>query len=1032
MPDLKGWLLAPDRQQSVIKTNIINPKLNGMRKLFLILVAVCFCSASILAQTRKVEGEVVLAENGDPLIGATVMGVNSKVGTATDIDGKFVLNLPVSEKQLRVSYVGTNPLTLDITGGFMHIALEENSTLQEVVVTGYGQTTKQAFTGAASVVSGTDIEKKSDVNFVKGLEGSVTGFQYNNSTSSPGTWGSVYVRGLGTLSSGSQPLYVIDGIPVNSSTDGMDDKSNNYFDPLAAYNPSDIENVTVLKDAAATAIYGSRAANGVIVITTKRGAQSSFQLNIDVKQGFQKVGNNNMKYADAANTMALFARGYAARTGASLEEARATMVDYFGWDGKSSYDWMDAVTRTGYYQDYNVNFAGTSGRTNYYVSLGYIDTKGIVINSDNQRYSGRVNLDTGYKWFSGGINASYSYSKNNNFSQSTSGSMSNPIVGAVTSMTPFDPFYDKETGDYYGAGTIYNPLALNDSKLGDLNLVTNQTFVANPWLRVDLPFGFWVKTNFGLNIVDQSEYNYWSGVYNPQGLDYGGLGQKYTTRATTLTWTNLIGWNKTFNDINVFDVILGQEMQRYEYHFDYYARTDFPFAADGMRDMTTSANPLDSQYGQEQSRLASYFIDAHYALDSRYFFSASYRRDGSSVFGADHRWGNFWSVGAKWRITGEKFCEPAAGWLSNADLRISYGTVGNQKLPNLYASRGVYQSGFNYMQSPGIVPTSIPNNTLSWETSRKFDVGFDFKVFNRANLTFDFYNEDTADALYEVPLSMTTGMSTMYKNIGKIRNTGVEIGLSGTVFTNQNATVNLFANMTWNKNRIIKLANGTEEYTYQILEEGRSYRQFYMPEYAGVNPENGRALYYKNAEGEETTENYGEASKRYVGSADPKVFGAFGLNARGWGFDLSVQFNFRAGNKVFNTGANFTGFSMAMRTPLQDVVDNSWTPENPNAKYPQYIYGDPYGDVAQNYSSRWLMDGDYVRLSNICIGYTLPKSITEKALMSKVRFYINMDNIYTWTRKSFIGYNPDTYANGVIAWQYPAAFTFTGGVQVSF
>ena len=279
---------------------------------------------------------------------------------------------------------------------------------------------------------------------------------------------------------------------------------------------------------------------------------------------------------------------------------------------------------------------------------------------------------------------------------------------------------------------------------------------------------------------------------------------------------------------------------------------------------------------------------------------------------------------------------------------------------------------------------------------------------------------------------MTTGLTSVYKNVGKIRNTGIEVGLNGTVFTNEKVTVNAFANMSWNKNRIIKLADGTVEGTYTILEEGHSYRQFYMPEYAGVNPENGKALYYLNETGDEKTEVYSEAAKRYVGSADPKVFGAFGVTARGWGFDLSVTFNYRAGNKVYNSGHAFTGWGMSLMTPLQTVVDNSWTASNPNAMYPEYIYSDPYKTTQGNYSSRWLMDASYVRLSNISVGYTLPADLTRKALMEKVRFYVNLDNIATWTKKEFIGYNPDTYANGVIAWQYPAAFSFTGGVQVSF
>ena len=1000
-----------------------------MKKLFLLLAAL-ITTIAVMAQNQTVSGTVTSAENGEPLIGATVMGVGTKIGTSTDIDGNFTLTLPSTVTKLQVSYVSMKTTDVTIVPGHLNIALENANTLSEVVVTGYGVQRKAAFTGAASVLDGDVIEKKSDVNFVKSLEGSVTGFQYNNSTSAPGLFGTVYVRGMSSLSSSSQPLYVVDGMPVNSDYEGLSSTNNNYFDPMAAYNPNDIESVTVLKDAAATAIYGSRAANGVIIITTKKGGEGKFNLNVDIKQGFTSMANNNMKYANAATTMDLFAKGYAARTGRSYNDAYDIILSNVGWDGVTDTDWVDAVTRKGYYQDYNISFNGTSGSTNYYGSIGYVDSEGLVINSGNTRYSGRVNVDTKYKYFSAGVNASLSWSKNNNFSQATNGSMTNPLVGAVSSMLPFDPVYN-EDGTYYGAGQIYNPVAVNDKKLGDLNEVTNQTINANPWLRIDLPFGIWIKTNFGANLVDQTEYNYWSAIYNPQGANYNGLGQQYKSRISTLTWTNTIGWNKTFDEKHVIDLLLGQECQRYDYHYDYYSKTDFPFASSGMRDMTTAGSDNGSEYYRAESRLASYFVDAHYSYDNRYYLSASYRRDGSSVFGSSNRWGNFWSVGGKWRFSQEGFLNNAT-WLSNGAFRISYGTVGNQSLPSLYASRGYYAAGYNYNETPGMVPVQISNPDLTWETSRKFDVGLDLSLFNRVNLTFDYYNDVTADALYSVPLSMTTGLKSTYKNIGKIRNRGVELGLNGVAFTNRDVTVSLFANLTWNQNRVIKLADGSVEGTYSIIEEGHPYRQFYMPEYAGVNPENGMALYYLNAEGDETTEDYTAAAKRYVGSAEPKVYGAFGVNAKAYGFDFSMQFNYRLGGKVYDTGHSFTGWGMSLMTPLQTVADNSWTPETPDAKYPQYIYGDPYKSTSSNYSSRWMMNGSYLRLSNITFGYTIPANITKKALISKCRIYTSFDNVHTWTASDFIGYNPETYSSGVIAWQYPAAFTFTGGIQLTF
>lgn len=985
---------------------------------------------SIVAQTGNmtVNGTVIDITDDQPVIGATIKVDGTSVSAVTDIDGKFSVVCPASATTITVSSLGMATKQVRISRN-MVIELEPAAqTFREVVVTGYGTTKKAAFTGAASIVDGDVIERKTDVNFVKALEGNVTGVQYNQSNSMPGSWGSIYVRGMGSLSSSSQPLYVIDGIPVNSDYDDMNN-NNNYFDPMASYNPNDIQEITVLKDAAATAIYGSRASNGVIIITTKKGGEAKLQVNLDIKQGFTQMANShNMKYANAQQTMDALATRYANLYGSTFDEAYATMEKRYGWDGVTDVDWVDAVTRRAHYQDYNLSFQGTTGQTNYFASLGYVDTNGIYINSGNKRYSGRLNLDTKYQWVSLGMNAQYSYTKNSSFSQSTGGSMSSVLVGAVSTMVPMYPKYD-EDGEYFGAGQIYNPLATNDEKLGDMNEITNQTINANPWLRVDLPYGLWVKTNFGVNIVDQRQYNYWSAVYNLQGMDYNGLGQQYNSRTSTLTWTNTIGWNYTFDEKHDVDVLFGQEMQRYEYWREYYSGYDFPFATDGMRDLATAGVWMDSSYGRAQKRLASYFADAHYSYDNKYYLSGSFRRDGSSVFGANNRWGNFWSVGGKWRLSQESFLE-GNRIITNAAIRASYGTVGNQSLPSAYVARGYYSAGYNYNQTPGMVPYNIANPNLTWETSNKFDIGFDLSLINRVHFTFDYYNDKTTDALYKVPISMVTGMNSMYKNIGKIQNRGIEVGVNGAVYTSRKLNINAFVNMSWNKNKVLKLADGSEIAPWTIHEEGRPYNQYYMQEWAGVDPETGKPQWYLNAEGNEITSDYNKAAKRYVGTSDPKLVGAFGFTANGYGFDLAMTFNYRIGGKLFDSGHKFTGRGLAYRTPLVEYIENSWTPENTDAKYPQQILNDP--DKGTEYSTLYLMSGDFLRLSNITFGYSLPNSVLRKIHLSKVRFYTTFDNVHTWTKSDFVGYNPESYANGQMAWQLPGVFTFTGGVQVSF
>ena len=906
----------------------------------------------------------------------------------------------------------------------------DTEVLDEVVVTGYGVQRKASFTGAAAVVGKDVLAKKTDANFVKALEGAVPGIQMNNSTSMPGIWGSIYVRGRGSLNSGTQPLYVIDGMPVDSDTDdnSLTYSTNNTIDPMSSLNPADIESITVLKDAAATAIYGSRAANGVIVVTTKKGAEGKFNINLDIKQGFVTTANNNMDIANAQQTMKLFTDGYTAAQGGDWQENYNYLADdYFGWDRKSSYDWMDAISRKGYYQDYNLNMQGRTGSTGYYVGLGYLNTEGLIIGSDLERFSGRLNLDTKFKWATLGVNSSYSYTTQNGFSLSTAGSMSSPLTAAVSSQTPMDPFYDSE-GNYANINN-YNPLALMDEKTGELNQSNTQMVNLNPYFQIDFGKGIYAKTTLGVNINELRQYQYWSALYNPQAQDYNGLGQQYNSKSTVVTWNNIIGWNYKFADKHDISLMLGQEMQKKSYFYEYYAKSDFPFAASGMRDLTTAGTDQGNEYYKQEARLASYFADVHYSYADKYYLSGSFRRDGSSVFGTDNRWGNFWSVGGKWRISGEEFLSENE-IITNATLRASYGTVGNQDI-SWYAARGFYSSGYNYNQMPGMRPTSIPNPELTWEVSKKFDIGFDLSFLQRIHLTFDFYNEETSDALFEIPLSMTTGISKTYQNIGSIRNRGIEFSINTSIIQNNDLNWNFFANLTWNKNEVIKLSTDDPlEYTYQIIEQGHPYSQFYMKEYVGIDHETGKPLWYLNKEGDETTSDYNAAAKRYVGDADPKVLGGFGTNLTWKGVDFNLNFNYRLGGKVYNSGAAFTGFGMAFRTPLEDVALNSWTPENKNAKYPQYIYRDPNNATAT--SSRYLYSGNYLRISNVTLGYTLPKTWTQKAFIQKLRAYVSVDNLYTFTASDFVGYNPETSANGVIAWQYPATCTFIGGIQLTF
>ncbi|MCD8318680.1 MAG: hypothetical protein LUC45_07525 [Paraprevotella sp.] len=361
---------------------------------------------------------------------------------------------------------------------------------------------------------------------------------------------------------------------------------------------------------------------------------------------------------------------------------------------------------------------------------------------------------------------------------------------------------------------------------------------------------------------------------------------------------------------------------------------------------------------------------------------------------------------------------------------MSYGTVGNQDI-SWYASRRYYTVQKKYNNLPAMTLDNFANPDLSWETSKKLDIGFDLSLLNRIHWTVDYYNETTSGALYQTPISMTTGLSTMYENLASIRNRGLEISLNTTLMQTKELSWNLYANLTWNQNKVLKLnSDKPQEGTFTVVQEGYPYGEFYMKEYAGIDHETGKPLWYLNQSGDKTTSNYNAAAKRYLGSPNPKVLGGFGTSLTWKDFDFSIDFKYRLGYKVYNASAIYTGFGMYGYSVLEDVALNSWTENNKNAKYPQYISGDPY--YASQYSSRFLYSGNFLRINHIILGYTVPARWTQKAFIQKLRVYLSLDNAYTFTAKDFVGYNPETYANGLIAWQYPANRTFIGGIQLTF
>lgn len=476
--------------------------------------------------------------------------------------------------------------------------------------------------------------------------------------------------------------------------------------------------------------------------------------------------------------------------------------------------------------------------------------------------------------------------------------------------------------------------------------------------------------------------------------------------------------------------MLGQEAQWKNYWNEEYAGINFPLMGYRELNMAGSSYGIPS-YKTRKARLASFFLNTSYDYQGKYYGQVSYRRDGSSVFGSNNRWGNFWSVGGKWRISEEEFLKDNEVF-TNLAIRASYGTVGNQDI-DWYASRGFYKAGYNYNNEPGIAPESLNLPDLGWETSKKLNIGLDITLIRKWNLTVDFYNEATSDMLFELPISKVTGLDKVYQNIGSMRNRGVEIGLNGTILQTKGWTWTAYANVTFNQNRVTELSDGKPvEDTYTIIQEGYPLRQFYMVEYAGVDPDTGNPLWYKNATGDETTTNWNECAKRYLGSADPKAYGGFGTRLQWKNFDFSADFNYRLGGKVYASSNRFylSAGSQGNITPATYLYENAWTEENRYTDVPKYVYGNTSGE--NNHSSRFLYSGNFLRVKNLQLGYTLPKHLLKKILIDNMRIYISADNIYTFKAKDFVGYDPETYTNGLIAFQYPSTRTFLAGITLGF
>ncbi|MCB7480328.1 SusC/RagA family TonB-linked outer membrane protein [Christiangramia sediminis] len=1005
------------------------------------------------AQEKTITG-TVLNENGIPMPGVNVSIKDSQIGTQTDFNGKYSIKAN-SGDVLSFTFVGKKPVNITVGSETeININMEKSAeSLNEVMVVAYGSSDKRSFTGAAETVNSEALTRSSTASFETALQGKVSGINISTS-GQPGGKSNVQIRGISSISGNTQPLYVLDGVVINTNSNlraGDFMEGSTGYNPLSTINSEDIESITVLKDAAASSLYGSRASNGVIIITTKDGKKGETEITLGLETGWSQNLTeenliNNEQFKDLwiegqinqyiqNNENAEFSRVYANNDlyNGYEDQAISDYEDVYGTTNANA-DWLNALYQNGLTQKYNLSARGGNEKTTFFISGNYLEQTGTIIETGLKRYSGRVNLENEAKeWLTLGVNLSVAKTERNaaNFDGSYAGGL-NPLYMARV-LPPAAPIYDPE--GYGGFANLPNDIEKNANPIGVLKVgeYENAEFRvrgdAYAKFQVLEPLSF--KTTFGVDqqaidetLYDNKEFGAGGGIWN-------GVLNRVKSEVFQYTVTNILNYNENYGNHGL-DVLLGQESQVSNMN------SINVYGYDVLDSELLSASSIGSLWSHtgyaENYALLSYFSQVAYNFDQKYYLSTSFRRDGSSRFGKDSRWGTFWSVSGSWVATEEDFLD--IGDLDYLKFRGSYGTNGNLP-PQYYAALAFFETdGKGYGGNSGLSYGQLQNPDLSWELSKNFNVGMDINIFGELDLTVNYFRKKTEDLLLNVPVSPTTGFMTQLQNFGEMINKGWEFEVGYNPIATEDFSWSTSANLTLLDNKITKLKNDIVP-TYSsrygqdplIIKEGESIYSFYLRDYAGVNPSNGYAQYHVLENGERTgelTTNAQEAGFGIFGDAlqdfQGGVFNQFNYK----NFTLDFQFTFGMGGKVYDRTAfkrDDDGFAPQYTNTIAQL--NPWNPNNPDATVPIRINGNP--TFSNDVSTRHLYDSDYLKLRNFKVTYNLP-SLGNSLKGGSV--YVQGDNLFLWTELD--GYDPEAVVDGVNFFQVPTARTILLGLQLQF
>ncbi len=996
-------------------------------------------------QAITVKG-VVTDESGETLPGVSVRLKGTATGVATDLNGRFELKLENRRNLFLVfSFVGmqTQEMAVPTGGGELRVVLKPVETqLEEVIVTGYGTFKKSAYAGSASTVKTENLKDVPAVSFSQILQGAAPGIQINTSSGQPGAATSIHIRGMGSFNASNSPLYVVDGVPVMSG-DISAVGSDAGLDIMSTMNTSDIENITVIKDAAAAALYGSRAANGVILITTKQGRKGKPSFNFKADWGFSDFALEYRPTMGGAERREVIYNalkdGRMVFHGESEAEAAAyadKKIDSYAPEPWCGYvDWRDVMFKKGSHQAYEFSASGGTDKLRYYSSLAYMKQEGITLNSGLERVSGRLNVD--YKATDKlELGAKILVSSLNQDVYSEGTSYTAPFYSTVNCVVPSDAVYNEDGS--WNRDFIRNKD--RNPKLADLYNYKRE-YVTRTFNTMYAGYEF-IK---GLKLKSTLSFDYavtkgrnWADPRTSDGDDYNGALSKSMYERKKLIWSTVLNYQKTFAEKHNLDVLAGYEID--DQSRDYVSAYVKNFARPDKAEISNGTVLDDAGGYVNQTRLVSYIFRLNYNYDNKYFLGASYRMDGSSRLHRDNRWGNFWSVSAAWRINAEEFMKPADAWLSDLKLRISYGVNGT--LPSdYYGYMGLSSLRSSYNEESGMTQSQIKNHNLSWETNYNFNVGLDFGFWNRLNFTFEYYTRTTKDLLMDRPISMTTGFSEYLMNIGEVRNNGVELEISSRNFDTKNFSWTTVFNIGHNKNEIVRLDGMATEIRSgsQIRMVGKPYRTFYVMEFAGINPETGMPQFYTNAKDangnyiKEVTEQLSKVNYIPMKCADPKVSGGLSNTLRYKFVDLSFMLSYQFGGYSYDNWAQKTEHGGSdLKANIPTYYRNRWMKPGDQVRYERFIVndGDNSVDMRDYANSRRLYSSDFIRLKNLTVGLTLPRNWTRKIGMEKIRAYASGSNLLTWARHDY--YDPEAVSGGTAIWGTPPLKTMTFGLEVKF